>query len=633
MAAIRVLPELLINQIAAGEVVERPAAVVKELVENSVDAGARRIEVDIEQGGLGLIRVRDDGAGIPREQLALALTRHATSKIASLDELERVASFGFRGEALPSILSVSRLVLTSCTADAAHGWALRGAGTPDAAPEPAAHARGTTVEVRDLFFNTPARRKFMRAESTEFRHIDQLLRRQALAHFGLQWSLRHNGRRVLELAPAPGEAARAARLGSVCGEEFAANALYFDEARTGLRLYGWVALPSFARSQADLQYFFVNGRSVRDKLVTHALRRAYDDVLHSTRYPAYVLYLELDPAAVDVNVHPAKSEVRFRQAGPVHDFLFGCVHQLLRRVRPLPEQHHRVVIGDVAAATMGAAAGGASGGMAGGSGGGLERALLPSASVIPAAPAQLRYSFSRPQAEAAFAVREAAPGAGGSAWPLYAAAARHDAAQPALAGGAEGALGRALAQLHGVFILAENEHGLVLVDAHAAHERVLYERFKRELASGGIAAQRLLVPQYLEVGEAEADRLEAAGTELERLGLCLDRAGPAAVALRAVPALLARSDLGGLVRSLGCDDDVGDAREHFREALDAQHRILADMACRAAIKANRRLTLAEMDALLRDMEATELSGQCNHGRPTWVQVDKADLDRLFLRGR
>ena len=603
MSSIQILPDQLINQIAAGEVVERPAAVVKELVENALDAGAGHLEIDIEQGGLGLIRVRDDGRGIPREQLPLALTRHATSKIASLDDLERVASFGFRGEALPSILSVSRFAMTSRTEPEAHGWRIAGAGALEAgAPQAAGHPVGTTVEAGDLFFNTPARRKFMRAESTEFRHVDQLVRRLALSRFELRLALRHNGRRVLELEPALDDAARAARLARVCGEEFAANAVALDESRLGLRLWGWVALPSFARAQPDLQFLYINGRMVRDKLLGHALRRAYADVLHSTRYPAFVLFLELDPALVDVNVHPAKSEVRFRQSAQVHDFLFGCVHQLLRRIRPDPELHHRVELHAPAAA--------------------------PDPVQEP-----LRYASLAPRAgeRAAFPeVREPALSVASTAWPLYRSPPAETAAVPEAAV-AEQPLGRALAQLHGVFVLAENRHGLVLVDAHAAHERVLYERLKQQLEAGGIPSQALLVPELVRVGEAEADQLEAQSAELSRLGLVIDRSGPESVAVRAVPPLLSRTDPAALLRSLAGDDR--DSNRHFDDVLDAQHRILADMACRSAIKANRRLTLPEMDALLRDMESTERSGQCNHGRPTWVQVSAADLDRLFLRGR
>jgi DNA mismatch repair protein MutL len=607
VSRIRVLDEQLINQIAAGEVVERPAAVVKELVENSLDAGATAIEVELEAGGLNLIRVRDDGCGIARAELALALTRHATSKIAGLDDLERVRSFGFRGEALPSILSVSRFALISRTADQPHGWKLGGSGVPDdAEPQPAAHPIGTTIEVRDLFFNTPARRKFMKADGTEFRHVDQILRRLALTRFDLRLKLGHNGRRSFELPRADGEAARAARVAQVCGEEFFANAVTLDEQRLGLRLWGWVALPSFARAQPDLQYLYVNGRNVRDKLLGHALRRAYADVLHSQRHPAFVLFLELDPARVDVNVHPQKTEVRFRDASVIHDFLFGAVHQLLRRVRPEPGLHHRVA---------------------------FETPGLPASE-----PSQVVLRYPQPSAAPSWPVRERGADIGGAApWPLYrppAEAVPGEAlAVAADDAGDEAPLGRAIAQIRGVFVLAENRHGLVLVDAHAAHERVIYERFKRELASDGIAAQRLLLPEPVVVGEGEADELEAQAESLRRFGLLIDRSGPDTVTVRAVPALLVKTDLGALLRSLCGGAEEAESAEHFGEALDAQHRILADMACRAAIKANRRLTLAEMDALLRDMERTPNAGQCNHGRPTWVQIDADGLDRLFLRGR
>lgn len=600
---IQVLPEQLINQIAAGEVVERPATVVKELVENSLDAGACAIEVELEAGGLNLIRVRDDGGGIARDQLALALTRHATSKISLLDDLERVASFGFRGEALPSILSVSRLALTSRRESDQHGWKVSGSGLlDDGNPQPAAHPPGTTIEVRDLFFNTPARRKFMKAEGTEFRHVDQALRRLALTRFDLRLRLSHNGRRSFELAQAEGDTARAARVSAVCGDEFLANAVTIDEQRLGLRLWGWVALPSFGRAQADLQFLYVNGRNVRDKLLAHALRRAYHDVMHSQRHPAFVLFLELDPARVDVNVHPQKTEVRFRDASVVHDFLFGAVHQLLRRIRPEPGQHHRVEFEAPALSTPD-----------------------PIQSTVP-------LSYGRHASTPSWPVREAS-GASGSAWPLYRAGFAEPEAPVALNTTEDAPLGRAIAQIRGVFVLAENRHGLVLIDAHAAHERVLYERLKLQLATDGIASQRLLLPEVIRVGGAEADQLEAQFESLRRFGLVLDRAGPESITVRAVPALLIKADLAALLRTLCGGADDAESAEHFNEALDAQHRILADIACRAAIKANRRLTVPEMDALLRDMEQTPNAGQCNHGRPTWVQIDADALDRLFLRGR
>jgi DNA mismatch repair protein MutL len=594
---IQVLPEQLVNQIAAGEVVERPAAVVKELVENSLDAGARRIEIEAEQGGLARIQVRDDGRGIARGELALALTRHATSKIASLEDLERVRSLGFRGEALPSILSVSRLALTSRQAADAHGWRVGGDGAlSGAAPEPAPHPAGTTVEVRDLFFNTPARRKFMRADATEFRHLDQALRRIALAHFDAAFTLRHGARKVLELGPADGADAQARRVGDVTEPEFLDNALVLDEGRLGLRLSGWIALPSFSRARPDLQHFYVNGRPVRDKLVGHALRRAYADALHGTRFPAFVLYLELDPARVDVNVHPAKVEVRFRDSAAVHDFIFGAVHQALRRVRPDPSAHHQVHV---------------------------DR---ETGEISPQAP--IRYGAGLPGPGGAAPIPrslETAPRSlGPDAAPLGISERQGDDDMP---------LGHALAQLNGIFILAQNTQGLVLVDMHAAHERVLYERMKQSLREGGIASQALLVPVAVSVPEDVAERAEAERDRLSRLGLELDRSGPATLMVRAVPPLLAHGDIAALVKSLLGEAAEQDSHRHFADVTEAQERVLADMACRSAVRAGRQLTIAEMDALLRDMERTELAGQCNHGRPTWVQFTHDELDRFFLRGR
>lgn len=605
---IRLLPDTLINQIAAGEVVERPAAVVKELVENALDAGATRIEVELERGGLGLIRVRDDGAGIPRSELKLALTRHATSKIAGLDDLDQVTSLGFRGEALPSILSVSRLSLTSRRADEVHGWRLAGAGGLDdgAESEAAAHAQGTTVEVADLFFNTPARRKFLKSTTTELRHADQCLRRLALGRVDVGLSVRHEGRRLLDLRPALDERTRELRVTEVCGAEFTEARVEIDESRFGMRLSGWFARPSFSRASADLQYFFVNGRYVRDRLVAFAIRRALADAMHSTRHPAFVLHLELDPRSVDVNVHPQKTEVRFRESGQVHDFLFGSVQRRLRELRPGADQH-RVQL------------------------------ATPEQSLSIRYPTGYGYSA---QPRLAMGVRE--PAFSNTAWALLASRSSELAAAQLVGinGPIETAeplvdrpLGTALAQLHGVFILAENERGLVLVDAHAAHERVIYERMKRELAAQAVASQVLLVPERVQMDEDAAEVLEKRRDELERLGLVIDRVGPSSLLVRALPAVLGREDVGELVAGLSREDGRPTPHAHLGEVLDAQHRVLADVACRAAIKANRRLTLPEMDGLLRDMEHTELADQCNHGRPTWVQLGVAELDRLFLRGR
>lgn len=600
MSLIRLLPDVLINQIAAGEVVERPAAVVKELVENSLDAGAQRVEVDLEQGGLALIRVRDDGRGIARAELGLALSRHATSKIASLADLENVESLGFRGEALPSVLSVSRLTLSSRTADESHGWTVSGAGALDANPvaQPIAHAPGTTVEACDLFFNTPARRKFLKSPATELRHTEQWLKRLALARPEVAIVLRHERRRVFEAVPALDDATRDARLSAVCGADFLEHRVVVDEQRLGMRLSGWFARPSFSRASTDLQYFFVNGRCVRDRLVAFALRRALADAMHSTRHPAFVLYLELDPRAVDVNVHPQKTEVRFRDSARVHDFLFGAVQQRLRELRP-DAQTHRVAFDS-----------------------GAESVPAPPSTGWAQGTTSLPWSVHEPSlAHTAWGMLREAGAAGSTAV--------HDTPPAA----PEYALGRALAQLHGVFILAQNARGLVLVDAHAAHERVLYERMKRELAEGPVPSQVLLVPEPVHVAEDEADVLEARRDDLAALGIALDRAGPSTVLIRAAPPLLARDDIAALIAGLVRDEGRPAPHAHLGEVLDAQSRVLADVACRAAIKANRRLSLPEMDALLRDMEHTELVDQCNHGRPTWVQLGMAELDRLFLRGR
>lgn len=605
---IRVLPDQLVNQIAAGEVVERPAAVVKELVENSLDAAAGHIEVEVAGGGLDAITVTDDGSGIARDELMLALAAHATSKIGTLAELECVHTLGFRGEALASILAVSRFSLASRLRGAEHGWRVGGAGTADRMePRPVAMAPGTRIEVHDLFFNTPARRKFMRRPATEQRHVDQRLRRLALARPEVTLGFRHEQRGGLQLAGVT-DAALAQRVAAVCGQEFIDNAIAIDEQRGGMRLHGWIGLPAFSRAQADLQYLFVNGRDVRDRLLGHALRRAYADVLHSTRYPAFVLYLELDPSRVDVNVHPAKTEVRFRDAATVHDFALGCAHGVIRRAQPGDGQH-RVAIEDFVRVSAAADE---------------RRSVAYRSTPVrglalgrpPAGDWALAEAIADEPASGPLP-READPGRGAAAVE----------AQDTLP------LGRAIAQLGGVYVLAENASGLVLVDAHAAHERVLYERFKAQLAAGSIPSQALLVPEPLALAADEVEALLEQRDRLGRLGLRFDRAGPTSILVRGVPVLLTRKDPAALLRDIARGGSEGDSRRHFDEALDAQERVLANMACRAAIKANRRLAAAEMDGLLRAMEHTERAGQCNHGRPTWVQIGLADLDRFFLRGR
>ena len=585
---IRLLPAQLVDQIAAGEVIERPASVVKELVENALDAGASRVEVEVEQGGAKLIRVRDDGHGIAQADLVLALSRHATSKVASLADLERVASLGFRGEALPSIASVSRLSLVSRTASAEHAWCVDG-GSGEVGP--AAHPPGTTVEVRDLFYNTPARRKFLRGERTELDHIEQTVRRLALARFDVAFQLRHNRRDALAAAAALERPDQEQRLGGLLGPAFLEHCLYLEHEAAGLRLHGWVGLPAFARSQADLQFFFVNGRIVRDRLVTHAVRAAFQDVLHNSRHPAYVLYLDLDPVLVDVNVHPAKHEVRFREGRLVHDFLFRTLHEAL--ARPVPSAAPEAAVPA------------------------LDARAVPDP--WQPRPAGLGLGVAEPALAYAAALDWQAPTAGlrdGDA----------TAAEPARAP----PLGFALAQLHGVYVLAQNEEGLVLVDMHAAHERITYERLKAAQGGAGVPSQPLLVPVSVAVSPREAELAEAEAGAFAQLGLEIDRIGAGTLAVRAVPVLLRGADPERLVRDLLADLAVHGTTGRLQGEVNA---VLATLACHAAVRANRRLSLDEMNALLRDIERTERSGQCNHGRPTWTRLDLAELDRLFMRGR
>ncbi|MBD3655241.1 MULTISPECIES: DNA mismatch repair endonuclease MutL [Marinobacter] len=629
MASIKLLSPRLANQIAAGEVVERPASVVKELVENALDAGAVRVDVDIEQGGAKLIRVRDDGSGIEEADLPLALSRHATSKITSLDDLEAVASLGFRGEALASISSVSRLALTSRTAEQEAAARVEVEGREmDARISPAAHPVGTTVEVRDLFFNTPARRKFLRTEKTEFNHVEECLRRQALSRFDAGFTLRHNQKVVQSLRPAATPLDRERRIGALCGQQFIDNAVVIDAEATGLRLWGWVALPTFSRSQADLQYFFVNGRVIRDKLVAHAVRQAYRDVLYNNRHPAFVLYLEVDPATVDVNVHPTKHEVRFRDGRLVHDFIFRTLHRALAEVRP--DDHLRGAV----AQSFGREAG-QNQAPSRGDGFGSQPDLA--AARQPAMALGGGYSAPQPQWQAqdqmAFykSLNQGGGAAGADSMAMPAATDLAVASPtPPVSGDEEPPLGYAIAQLHGIYILAQTRQGLIVVDMHAAHERITYERMKRALAAQDLKSQPLLVPVSLAVSQKEAALAESCQDELQRLGLAVERIGPETLAVRQVPSLLRGADTEQLVR-----DVLADLIEHGQsDRVEAMtHELLGTMACHGSVRANRQLTIPEMNSLLRDMEATERSGQCNHGRPTWTLVTLSELDKLFLRGR
>ena len=633
MPHIHLLSPRLANQIAAGEVVERPASVVKELIENALDAGASRVDVDIEQGGVKLIRVRDDGCGIAAEDLSLALSRHATSKITSLDDLEAVASLGFRGEALASISSVSRLSLTSRTEnqEAASKVEVEGRDM-DAHVSPAAHPVGSTVEVRDLFFNTPARRKFLRTEKTEFGHVEECVRRQALSRFDTGFNLRHNQRAVQSLRPALSELDRERRIASLCGQKFIDNAVVISAEATGLKLWGWVALPTFSRSQADLQYFFVNGRVIRDRLVAHAVRQAYRDVLYNNRHAAFVLYLEVDPGSVDVNVHPTKHEVRFRDGRLVHDFLFRTLHKALADVRP--DDHLRGAVAQslgrenaVAAGTGFAASaeelpspGSAASESTLGYPGGLERT-----------PGQVTHPDPQHQWQASDQLGfYQALNAGGGVSAGHQARVAAAPSQMPEDSEQEPPLGYAIAQLHGIYILAQSRAGLIMVDMHAAHERITYERMKQALAQQDLKSQPLLVPLSLAVSQKEAGLVETHGDELQQLGLVIERIGPETLAVRQIPALLRGADGEQLVR-----DVLSDLIEHGQSdrVQAVTQELLGTMACHGSVRANRQLTVPEMNSLLRDMEATERSGQCNHGRPTWTVMTLAELDKLFLRGR
>lgn len=599
---IRPLPDTLINQIAAGEVVERPASVVKELVENALDAGAGRIDIELEEGGARLIRIRDDGGGIAAEQLPLALQRHATSKIASLDDLEAVATLGFRGEALPSIASVSRFSISSRRADDEHGSVLRVEDGRLQEPAPKPHPVGTTVEVRDLFYNVPARRKFLRAERTELGHIEEWLRSLALARPDVELRLSHNGRPSRRYK-GQSQSLFGERLAETLGEEFARNALEIDHEGAGLRLSGWIARPAYNRASADQQYLYVNGRAVRDRSIAHAVKLAYQDVLFHGRQPAYVLFLELDPRGVDVNVHPAKHEVRFREQRLIHDFVFRTLQQVLAETRA----------GAESGAPMLESADAPPAGMPAGSSSGAA-AFTPS--VFGQAPMPLRVADGAAAADA-MARLYAPPDGSAPSLPEQSA----EGAPP---------LGFAIAQLHGIYILAETADGLIVVDMHAAHERIGYEKLKAAHDGSGVRMQPLLVPLTVAVAEREAEVAEREAATLTELGFEVTRAGPGSLLLRAVPSLLAHGDVEALLR-----DVLADLHEHghSRRVSAARDELLATMACHGAVRANRRLSLPEMNALLREMEATERSGQCNHGRPTWARFTLADIDRWFLRGR
>lgn len=598
---IHLLPTQLINQIAAGEVVERPSIVVKELLENSFDAGATQISIEIEQGGVRLIKIRDNGCGIVKEDLPLALSRHATSKIASLQDLEQVTSMGFRGEALPSISAVARLTLISRVSDANCAWRVSADGSEqefDLQPDP--HPQGTTVEVRDLFYNTPARRKFLKTEKTESAHIESLLQKLALSRFHIGFTLTHNQKEILKLKPATNEAEQQHRIAGVFGASFMENAVKIDVAASGLELTGWVSLPTFSRSQPDMQFFYVNGRLIRDKLVSHAVKQAYQDVLFSGRHAAFVLYLSLDPQLVDVNAHPTKLEVRFREGRSVHDFLFSALHRSLAGLRPAVSSHSESII----------------------------QGLPPTSYTLPPIPTPLNTHYSpQQQASLPFGVEETL-----QAYSLLHPVDDAAQAEPLLPTATQTMppLGFAVAHLHDIYILAQSANGLIVVDAHAAHERITYERLKQQYQQGAIPCQPLLLPIKITVSSAEADLAEQQHDFFNALGFELNRASNESIVLRACPALLAGSDVAGLIV-----DVLADMNEHgmSERVQTLSNELLATIACHGSVRANRHLTIAEMNALLRDIEQTERSGQCNHGRPTWIELSKHDLDKFFLRGQ
>ena len=615
----------LINQIAAGEIIERPASMLKELIENALDAGATSIDIEVENAGVKRLKITDNGHGILKQDLAMALSRHATSKIESLTDLEQIATLGFRGEALPSIASVTRMTIQSRELNSEQAWMVSSDGNNQTTePNPIAHPVGTSIETRDLFYNTPARRKFLRTDNTEFKHLDLVVRRMALSRFDVAFKLQHNGRVILHLPAVASDDAR--RLKMVCGDNVPENSIYFSEQRDAMHLAGWAGLPSFSRSQGDMQYFFLNGRLIRDKTVIHAVRLGYQDVLFHGRHPIYVLYLQMDPAAVDVNVHPTKHEVRFRESRSVHSFIFRALQKVLASSA-----------GEVGSLQVDAESGAAA-----------PKPINPNsdkqmnvqnnivlASSAPSSAYQAGERVSpsqvREQINAYSKIAE-------SAFRAQPSSRQHLPIETGRIDGAEGAddseqippLGYALAQLKGIYILAENEAGLILVDMHAAHERITYERLKLAMDEALISNQALLVPVTISVSETEIMAWTEQQDLFKRLGMDVEQLDEQVLVVRSVPELLVTADVSQLVRDVLSDLVASERSTRIEETL---HEILSSMACHGSVRANRLLSIAEMNALLRDMEATERSGQCNHGRPTWVQMSLNQLDGWFKRGQ
>ena len=609
---IKKLPNQLIDQIAAGEVVERPASVVKELVENALDAGATVIDIDVQTGGKKRIKITDNGQGISQDDLAMALQRHATSKIHSLDDLESLLSMGFRGEALPSIASVSRFELISRHKDAEMAYQVSAHGGEIEGPSPAAHPVGTTVIVSDLFFNTPARRRFLKTDKTEYLRIDELIKRVSLSRFDVTFRLSHNGKMIRNAQGGDTDILRHQRINQLCGKDFIENAIFIEQQRGNLKMSGWVAKPSWNRAQPDRQFFYINNRMIKDKLVGHAIRQAYQDVLFHGRFPAFVLYLDIDPELVDVNVHPTKHEVRFRDSKLVHDFIFGSIHQSLAATRvgelsatptsnsePLPDyrqMQHRLNLSGSNPAPLG-----------------QPGSTLPSASVREAG---FNYLNQASQASNQLADYPSAP------TPVLPESDADEQDIPPL--------GYAKAQIHGVFIIAENQHGLIIVDMHAAHERITYERMKQRFAEDQLKNQKLLVPIQVNVSSREVNVVENNPERFAQLGFELDITGEESLVIRKIPALLANADVENLIKDVLSEMVAMGSSQKIEAHIN---EIMSTMACHGSVRANHQLTIMEMNALLRDMENTLRSDQCNHGRPTWTQLDMKQLDKLFLRGQ
>jgi len=617
---IHALDPRLINQIAAGEIIERPASMLKELIENALDAGATSIDIEVENAGIKRLKITDNGHGILKPDLAMALSRHATSKIENLTDLEQIATLGFRGEALPSIASVTRMTIKSREINAEQAWMVSSDGNNKTTePEPVAHPIGTSIETRDLFYNTPARRKFLRTDNTEFKHVDQVVRRMALSRFDVAFKLQHNGRVVMHLPSVPADDAR--RLKMVCGDNVPENSVHFDEHRDGMRLSGWVGLPSFSRSQADMQYFFLNGRLIRDKTIVHAVRLGYQDVLFHGRHPVYVLYLEMDPAAVDVNVHPTKHEVRFRESRSVHGFVFRSI-----------QRHVGASAGEVGSLQVDAVQGAAAPKPINPNSSPGEPAQMNQQSPIHyttgdrLTPDQVREQIGGYQQISDASFRPDPVSTSGIANVNIPLTPKHDSSDDSVIP----PMGYALAQLKGIYILAENESGLVLVDMHAAHERITYERLKSAMESSSLSQQPLLVPVTIQLSETEIMAWSEQQDLFAKLGLEVEQLDKQVLVIRSVPDILVNSDVSQLVRDV-LSDLVTD--EHSSRIEETMHEVLSSMACHGSVRANRLLSIAEMNALLRDMEVTERSGQCNHGRPTWVQMSIGQLDGWFKRGQ